>query len=198
MSAVTFACPKCQSALNVEPGIEEISASCPNCTAELYGYFFPAFFRPASTGRLASALADHTEASCFYHPLKQAVRVCDGCGRLVCALCDIELGAEHLCPNCISAGRKKGKITTLEDSRTRYDSIALTLAIIGIIPFFMGFSIFLAPAALYLSIRYWNSPGSIFGASRTRFVIAIVLAILELLFWSAILLFMFFGPHPRR
>jgi hypothetical protein len=179
MSDATFACPKCKTAFSVESGTDHLASNCPTCASFLDAYFFPAFFRPPQLGVAPSALVDHTEASCFYHPQKQAVRVCDGCGRLVCSLCSIELGTEHLCPNCISAGKKKGKIVTLEGSRTRYDSIALSLAVFGIVVYILA--IILAPAAIYISIRHWNSPGSLLGVSKTRFVVAIILSVLELI-----------------
>ncbi len=158
--------------------------TCPHCAALVEAYFFPGFFRPMQAGVAATALVDHTEASCFYHPAKQAVHVCDGCGRMICALCNIDMGEEHLCPTCISSGKKKGKITTLEDTRTRYDSIAMSLAIFGLL--FYIVSIILAPAAIYIAIRHWNSPGSLLGVSRTRFVIAILIASATLLIWIAV------------
>src|SRR5271170_6640528 len=132
MPAAVFSCPSCKAPLAVEPGTTEIVSNCPQCAEPIEAFFFSAFFRPVQVGAAATALMDHTEASCFYHPQKQAMRVCDGCGRMICALCSIELGAEHLCPSCVASGRKKGKITTLEDNRTRYDSIALTLSVLGL------------------------------------------------------------------
>jgi hypothetical protein len=181
MPAATFPCPKCQASLGIEPGTEEAVLTCPQCTFQTEAYFFPGFYRPVETGLAASALVDHTEASCFYHPQKQAARVCDGCGRMICALCDVELGQEHLCPGCISSGKKKGKITTLEDNRMRYDSIAMSLAVFSLLVY--ALAIFLAPAAIYMSIRHWNSPGSLLGVSKSRFVIAIVISCVTLLIW---------------
>jgi hypothetical protein len=128
-----------------------------------------------------------------YHPQKQALRICDGCGRMICALCSIELGEEHLCPSCISSGKKKGKITTLEDNRTRYDSIAMSLAIFGMLCY--PFAIFLVPASIYIAIRHWNSQGSLLGVSKPRFVIAIIIAICTLLFWAGFGLLYF---HYRK
>jgi uncharacterized paraquat-inducible protein A len=192
MPEATFACPKCETAFGVDPGVPDVHANCPNCRSLLEAHFFPAFFRAPEPGGAAAALADHTEASCFYHPQKQAVQVCDGCGRLLCALCSIEMGREHLCPNCISSGRKKGRITTLEKSRTRYDSIALSLAVFGI--FLSFFSLVAAPVAIYLSIRHWNTPGSLLGGGRrTRFVIAIVISVAEICFWGAFVFIAIYG-----
>jgi hypothetical protein len=194
MPAATFPCPKCQTPLGIEPGMAEATVTCPRCTAQIEAYFFPGFFRPMQAGTSASVLVDHTEASCFYHPQKQALQVCDGCGRMICALCSIDLGTEHLCPSCISSGKKKGKITTLEDNRTRYDSIALSLAIFGM--FCYPFAIFLLPAAIYVAIRHWNSQGSLLGVSKTRFVLALVVASITLLGWVAF--FILWSHHHTR
>jgi len=193
MPASTLSCPNCKSLIAIEEGTDEIKSTCPQCATPIEAYFFPAFFQPEIKGVAATELTDQTEASCFYHPQKQAVRVCDGCGRMMCALCSIELGTEHLCPTCLAAGKKKGKITTLEDTRTRYDNIALSLVGLSIIIYF--FSIILAPAAIYLSIRYWNSPGSLLGSGKIRYVIAILLAIGILLFWSLVIGELIFHPH---
>ena len=186
MVPAAFMCPRCRTPLAIEPGTTEIAATCPQCSELITAYFFPAFFRPIQVGVAPSGLMDHTEAGCFYHPQKQAAQVCDGCGRLICSLCSVELGAEHLCPSCISAGRRKGKITSLEGSRTCYDRIAMSLAIVGII--FYAFSIVLAPIAIYVAIRHWNSPGSLLGVSKNRYVIAIIIASLELTGWLIFIL----------
>jgi len=194
MPESSFACPKCKMEFRIEPGTDHVEADCPNCSSFLAAYFFPPFFRAAPVGVAGAALVDHTEASCFYHTHKQAVGVCDGCGRLICALCSIDLGNDRFCPNCLSSGKKKGKLTTLENTRTRYDSIALSLAVLGL--FLSCFSFIMAPASIYIAIRHWNSPGSLLGVSRTRFIIAIVVSILSLLFWVAILGTSVF--HPRH
>jgi hypothetical protein len=184
MPAAEFACPTCKTAFLVEPGTVDATAICPGCASSLEAHFYPAFFRPPEPGVAASQLTDLSEASCFYHPQKQAARVCDGCGRLLCALCSVDLGDQHLCPACISSGRKKGRIKTLETSRTRFDSIALSLAVGGC--FLSIFSFVLAPAAIYLTIRHWNSPQGALGGGKTRFVFAVIIAGASLLVWGSV------------
>jgi hypothetical protein len=147
-------------------------------------------------GATASFLTDTTQASCFYHPQKQAVHVCDGCGRLVCALCSVDLADQHLCPACISSGKKKGKLTVLENTRVCWDRIALSLGVIGLFTSF--FSIITAPIAIYISIRHWNSPSSLVRPRKRGFVIAVILAVLELVFWVGILTLAFMAPRHHR
>jgi hypothetical protein len=192
MVASTLTCPKCKTEFEAAPETGRQECSCPNCAAILEAFFFPAFFRERPVEAPAAMLIDQTEACCFYHPQKQAAQVCEGCGRLICSLCSIQLGQEHLCPTCISAGKRKGKIAALENSRTCYDKVALSVSILGIV--FYIFSIVTAPIVIYLVIRHWNSPGSVLGVSRTRFIIALVLALVELGGWITVAALVIINP----
>jgi len=143
---------------------------------------FPALFRQLAPGSNAETVMVEGESTCFYHPNKKAVLPCEACGRFVCALCDCELHGQHYCPACLEVGRKKGKIKSLENQRTLYDSIALSLTIFPLLIFY--FTIITAPMALYISIRYWNAPRSIIHRTKIRYVIAIVLAALQIIGWG--------------
>ena len=112
------------------------------------------------------------QASCFYHSQKKAVVPCAYCGRFLCALCDVEWDGKHLCPACLETGKKKGKIINHERRRVLYDVL-------------FWFTLFTAPIALYIAIRHWNSPTSIVGRSKIRFVLAIMLSGLQILAWIA-------------
>ena len=124
------------------------------------------------------------EASCFYHPQKKAVVPCDSCGRFLCALCDVELHDEHLCPNCLESGRKKGNLKHLDKERILYDNIALRVAIYPLILFFFWFvTIITAPAAIVLSIWYWKRPSSVLPRTKIRFILAILIAFAQIGAW---------------
>jgi len=143
---------------------------------------FPALFRQLAPGSNAETVMVEGESTCFYHPNKKAVLPCEACGRFVCALCDCELHGQHYCPACLEVGRKKGKIKSLENQRTLYDSIALSLTIFPLLIFY--FTLITAPMALYIAIRYWNAPRSIIHRTKIRYVIAIVLAALQIIGWG--------------
>jgi hypothetical protein len=175
-------CPSCQVALAEGVFNQPDLRPCPQCGAALQIEVFPALFRPPATGSNAETLMVEGESACFYHPTKKAVRPCDGCGRFLCALCDCELHGEHYCPACLEVGRKKGKIKSLENQRTLYDSIALSLTIFPLIIFY--FTLITAPMALFVAIRYWNAPRSIIHRTKVRYVIAIVLATLQIVGWG--------------
>jgi len=158
--------------------------SCPSCGVALKIDVFPAFLNTIAPGRPGETLVLDNESGCFYHPRKKAVIPCDMCGRFLCSLCDVELNGQHLCPNCLEAGKTKGKLKSLENHRTLYDAIALRLAIYPILLFFLWFfSIITAPIALFVAIRYWNASSGIVPRTRIRSIIAIVFSSLQILFW---------------
>jgi hypothetical protein len=182
MSPLPLLCPRCKAPLteNVFNRVE--LTPCPGCAAPLQVEIFPALFRRAALGRDGEALMVDGESSCFYHPQKKAVLPCQGCGRFLCALCDCELQGQHFCPACLEVGRKKGKIKSLENERTLYDSIALSLSILPLLIFY--FTVITAPMALYVAIRYWNAPRSIVHRTKIRYVLAIFFAAFQILGWG--------------
>jgi hypothetical protein len=185
-------CPKCQATLLESAFNLPDLAPCPSCATPLKVEIFPAFFRRIAPGQNAEAVLVEGESSCFYHPSKKAVRPCDGCGRFVCALCDCELNAQHFCPTCLEVGKTKGKIKNLDNHRTRYDSIALALALFPLLIFY--FTIVTAPMTLFVAIRYWKAPQSVVRPHRFRMILAIVIALLEIGGWTAV----FIGIATRR
>jgi hypothetical protein len=190
MSAPSLQCPRCQALLPDNLANQPDLSPCPACGTEVQIAVFPAIFQTARTGTEAENILIEGESGCFYHPQKRANATCDLCGRFLCALCDCEWQGRHLCPPCLETGRTKGKVQTLEQRRTLYDQIALSLAIlplITIIGFFL--TIVTAPLVLFIVIRYWKRPGSMVQRSRIRFVIAFVLAVLQIAAWCLILFF---------
>ena len=157
-------------------------APCPACGMSLQIEVFPALFRKTSAGQSGEAIMVEGESSCFYHPQKKAVRPCDGCGRFLCALCDCEVTGRHFCPACLETGKTKGKIKSLDNHRTLYDSIALALAVFPMLICY--FTIITAPMALFVAIFYWNAPRSIVRPGRIRYIAAIVVALLQIGGWA--------------
>ena len=182
-------CPKCRATL-VEsifnlPGL----TPCPTCATPLQVEIFPAFFRKIAPGQQAEAVLVEGESSCFYHPQKKAVRPCDGCGRFLCALCDCELNGQHFCPACLDAGKSKRKIKTLDNHRTRYDSIALGLAIGSVLLVFtFVIPVIAALTSLFITIRYWKASQSVVGRNRARAILAILLDLAALAIVASLVL----------
>lgn len=205
MAAFVVKCPKRQCQAPLDSGILNSGrlTPCALCGSPVQAEVFPALFRSAAHGVDGERIFIEDEASCFYHPQKKAVRPCDGCGRFLCALCDCELNGQHYCPSCLEAGRKKGKIKSLENRRVNYDSLALALVLwplllsLTVVLYFSFLAtIFTAPAAIFIAIRHWNSPRSFVHRTKARLVIAIIIGVLELIGWVvAIIGIIYAGSH---
>jgi hypothetical protein len=177
---VLIACPNCNSPLpetfSAHPHVEN---DCPQCGTNLAVTLFPALFRPAAKIDPQSLVTTEGDATCFEHANKRAVAVCNKCGRFLCALCEVELAGKVWCPSCLIPANTAGPIQALEKRRTLFDSIALALATLPALLFFYP-SLFTAPVILYLGIRYWKKPSSIIPRGKWRFIVALLIATLEL------------------
>ena len=174
-------CTKCTSPLSNTMINSDSMTACPSCSSLLRADVFPAVYRSLPMGHSGEALQISNEAGCFYHPAKKAVTPCSACGRFVCALCDVALNGRHLCPTCFEKGKKKRKIKSLENHRTCYDNIALMVATVPLLVYFI--TIFTAPLAIYLTVRHWNTPSGIVPRTRIRFICAFILAGLQITAW---------------
>ena len=181
-NAQTVRCTKCQTPVPESIFEPEGTAPCPGCNALLQVEAFPALFKQIAEGKSGETILVEGEASCFYHPQKRAVVPCSICGRFLCALCDVELNDEHLCPVCLDTGRKKGKLTQLENKRALYDSSALMLTLAPLICFW-PISCVTAPAAVVLAIYSWSQPPSILPRTRFRSYLAILFGVLQIVGW---------------
>jgi hypothetical protein len=187
MHSQIISCPKCHTALPEFFFNQGTPSPCPGCSAPLQVEVFPALYKPAVQGQAGETILVEGEASCFYHPQKRASVPCAACGRFLCALCDVELNDQHLCPVCLETGRKKGKLAQLETKRTLYDSSALLLSILPVICMW-PVSLATAPAAIFLAIYSWYQPASILPRTRIRSYVAILFGSLQLAAWA-----LFFG-----
>jgi uncharacterized paraquat-inducible protein A len=185
MTSGTISCSKCATVLPTDYLGREDTAHCPQCGAEVQVWAFPSLVNPPSEGRSGEFVTTESEAGCFFHPQKKAVVPCSSCGRFLCALCDVEIGGQHLCPVCVETGKKHRKMKNLETHRTLYDNIALSVAILPVLVWF--FTIVTAPISVYISIRHWKSPTSILPRTKIRFIIAIVLGLLQVGGWTLLI-----------
>jgi len=174
-AAVT--CPHCSADIPADSRWE----SCPYCQKRLQICVWPVV---RQNNNAATALSD--QATCFFHPDKAFQACCQRCGRFVCALCDLQLGAEHVCPTCFERGRAdSGAEASKAEWRYRdvlYDSIALTVGWGWIL--FWPTIVAAIPAVVFLHVRYRKAPRSyLIPRSGWRFWVAYVgLVWLPLLF----------------
>ena len=165
------------------------SFRCPHCSVKLQAEIFPAILRPVSEVSSVGVLASEGEASCFYHPEKQAAKVCSSCGRFLCSLCEIDLAGRCLCPACLEQGRQNDQISELITKRTLYDSLAMNVAILPV--FFWPLTLISAPVAFFLAIYAWRKPTSILPRTKIRLVVALLVSALQMIGWGALGLFLF-------
>ena len=163
--------------------------ACPGCHAPLIAQVFPALFRPPAEGRAAENVLTDEDASCFYHPAKKAVVPCGRCGRFLCALCDIDLGGDrHFCPGCVEAARREGGKEAAElpvQRRTVHDRLAVSLAVVPLLMW--PLTLFTAPVAFFLAVRYWNEPRrGLIPRSRLNVLLAALLALVQIGGWIAL------------
>jgi uncharacterized paraquat-inducible protein A len=186
MDSSLVKCGKCQAIL--QPSLFNTGefAPCPSCETLISVEVFPAILQSPAAAAPASLVVEG-ESSCFYHPAKKAVIVCDNCGRFLCALCDLDLNGRHVCPVCLESGQKKSKFKDLENSRVLWDKLALASALLPLI--FLWTSLIGAPVALYLVWRYRNAPCSLTGKSNLSFIAAAVLAVLQIAGWTLLLIY---------
>jgi len=153
-AAGTFSCPGCNGDLVPLP-TQTGWQTCPFCDKRLQVMLWPAIRR---AGSAAAAMPD--QATCFFHPDKAFQACCQRCGRFVCALCDLQLGAEHVCPTCFEHGRVDSKVDgSKAEWRHRdvlYDSIVLAIGWAWII--FWPVIVVAFPVAIVLHVKYRKAP----------------------------------------
>lgn len=169
-------CPACTEPLRMEQ--YNGSSICSGCSAPIQSVAFPALARVGEVVR-PEQVSDEGEASCFYHPEKQAIVSCAHCGRFLCALCDLEVTRQHLCPACLSQGKDRHGVSRKNKGYLRYDMVALALAFWPLLLFAPLF-VLGAPLALYVTIKYYKRPVSIVPVGRWRFWLASLLAVGQL------------------
>jgi AhpD family alkylhydroperoxidase len=191
--AQAVSCPVCTRALPPDTWNLDYETYCPTCRTPVSALVFPAFLRE-SGGSAAELAVEGSEAACFYHARKKAVVPCDRCGRFLCTLCQVELSGENWCPSCIALHRKQGKLAGLDNRRMLYDNIALLLAVgpVAVVVFSL-FTLFTAPATLFVVFRYWRAPSSLVPRTKVRFVIAGVFALMQLAGWGFIIFSVILG-----
>ena len=188
-------CEKCNTRIQDSQINTRSFSPCGNCGALMRTDIFPASVREAEQHHRQQSVDAEDDAGCFYHPAKKAVVHCSACGRFLCALCDIEMDNTHICFSCMAAGKEKKSLTALETDRFLYDGLALRLSIIPLITLFFSWATCItAPAAAYISIRYWNAESGITPRkTKWRFGLALAFSLLQIAGWIALVIMLILG-----
>ena len=192
-------CPSCFTLLSGpwDDGAENVRA-CERCLQELRITIFPPLYRVPEPEGSSGVQALEGEATCFFHPEKRAERACDRCGRFLCALCDLPVGARHLCPSCLKAGDEEKAVPELVNRRVSWGRLSLILSFTAFVPL-LGILIFVsAPASVFLAIYGWNRPGSlVHGQRRISATFAILIGLAQIAGIIFVFYAMFKGATTR-
>lgn len=145
---------------------------------------FPAMLRSLHEGSGNGQQVAEGEASCYYHPDKQAAKVCSSCGRFLCALCEIDLAGRCLCPACLEQGRQNEQISEMITKRTLHDSIALNASLVPLL--LWPVTLVTAPIAFFLALSAWKKPTSILPRTKIRLIFALLFSLLQMIGWGAL------------
>lgn len=187
MAGEGLRCPRCNRP--IPPGLldrPEI-VRCGACKGKLLTRTFAALWAPpAAPAQAPSVLLEDAQATCFFHPTKQAAQSCEHCGRLLCSLCAVQVSQRTVCPSCLQQPQQHQEIEELHEKRVAYDRLALTMACWPLLV--------TAIIALVLVARYRGRPGSLVaGTSRVRWVLATVVALLQLTGWVLLVAHIVYG-----
>lgn len=190
MAGTHIKCSQCSCLLDPGDFSSDGAGVCRGCHKPLLASVFPALWKPLAAAR-PEALIEAEEASCFYHQANRASVVCDGCGRFLCRLCDIEVQGRHLCPSCIESGVKKKSVAALDHNRVVYGRVAFYLSIVPLLMW--PFTCLTAPTAVFIAVRYWKRPGSLTageGGGHLYHIFAITFGLLQVAGWIAVFTFL--------
>lgn len=180
MRTTIVRCGGCESALALPAATGAGGVSCLRCGAETAVWLYPALHRPRG-GEAAQTVQDDSHSSCMNHPQKRATVICDGCGKFLCALCDVEWNGEHLCTDCIAHRKSEDPEQALRTEYVHYDLIALMLALLAI-PL-ISIAIIIAPVVLFMAWRFWSVPWRSVPHRKWIMVLAALMACLEIAGW---------------
>lgn len=144
---------------------------------------FPAAIREEALP-VVNPVLEEGQSSCFFHPDIVATTVCEVSGRFICDLCKTEWDGKTVSLTALQNMREKGDLK-LDNKRVIWDDIACGLAVLPLL--FWPATIITAPAALVIAISKWKKgPTSLLRRSRWRYVVAIILSLLQIIGWISL------------
>lgn len=182
-----LACTKCFANLPDAALNRENAVRCVSCGSRFDTWTFSALYRQRSVDLAAELQPAEDDALCYEHATKKAVAACSRCGRFVCALCRMDAEGAVFCPLCLVSGISKQTVSTMENYRTLYDSIALGAAALPLATVYLA--VFTGPIAFFLTLRFWNRPTSLVPRSKWRLIVALLVSLFETLGLVAAIVF---------
>lgn len=176
------------------------SAPCPVCKRMIRAWRLPALYKSAeiTPPPLPEVPPAPGEATCFYNPSRRATKGCDHCGVFISDAWAAQWGTQTVCLKCLEELHAKNSDTRFEARRILWDNIALGFSVgpwivamvllltLVLYPFaimVVFLTLLTAPAAIFIALRYWNSPRSLVPRGRARLVWATLLGAFQLVAW---------------
>jgi hypothetical protein len=181
-------CPSCKRARDALSWIDSNHCRCTQCFTDFDFFPFPALVATADVVK-PQAIAVAEDSTCFFHASNQAEKLCDDCGRFLCAVCAIPFAGRTQCPSCIATSKKVD--VQLVSSRPLPGGLALGLALLPIL--IWPLTLLTAPAALYVAITGWKKPRSLVSPGRGKIVVAGLIALVQVGIWVAVGIALAFG-----
>lgn len=145
---------------------------------------FPAAVREVAKPRVDTAIVEG-QSTCFFHPKLPATQVCEISGRLICDLCQTEWDGRIVSLEALHSTPGNGSPGAQANTRTRWDNIALSLAVLPLLLWFV--TIVTAPVALFIAVWQGRKGScSVVQRSGWRYWLAGALALLQVAFWIII------------
>ena len=186
----TLTCPECGLALPFHALDPNQELTCTGCRRPLRGQVFRRWSAPDFKPALGSERALDGDAVCFFHASNRAALACDACGRFVCTVCDLQVGARHLCPACLSTGLDKQKLPEIVPRRFLWSQAALVIGLLGLFPglIMWPFVIVSGPLGIFFALFGWKRPGSLVtGQRHWMAVVGIILCLAQIVTWFTII-----------
>ena len=140
----------------------------------------------------AEEVLEGGQSTCFFHSKLPATALCDVSGRLICDLCKTEWNGQTVSFEALQSLLADDQSVKQERRCKKWDDIALSLVILPLL--FWPIVLLTAPVALGICAVKWRAgPTSLLRRSRWRYVVAALLAILEIGFGGLMVAIMFFG-----
>ena len=195
-------CTSCGAAL--PPGLfQSGEGSCSLCSRRQQTVILPALYKSQTLA--PPSLPDPPQTGdvvCFFDENRKATQTCSHCGIFMSDAWSARWGRQVVCLKCLEELRAKGNEAAFQTRRTLWDNIALgfsfgpwvllILSICTIVFYFIGalflfFTFITAPAAIFVALRYWRAPRSLVPRGRTRLVLAILFALIQIGAWGSLI-----------
>ena len=170
-------CPTCRAQFAVT---SDANFECQFCRCRLNFRVFPRLTKELASEK-KSEIASADDATCQFYPDLKAEVVCDECGSFMSTKASVNWAERLLCMPCLHTLREKKADTGYRAHLKIWDNRALGM--LALLPI----TLFTAPVALFLLIRFRNEPKGWVPRTSFRWWLAMFFAIVTMLAWVALI-----------